>query len=88
MKLVKLTFWKRLISPTPEFFKKIRRIGAYLTTSSVIVIAANSQFNLNLPPVIDTLGKVLGYGGFIAVTISSFAVDTDKMKEQGEIPIK
>jgi len=88
MKEVKLTLWKRLTSPTPDFFSRMRKYGAYLTTLSVIVIAANAQFNLGLPPFIDTLGKLLGYGGFIAATVSSFTVDTEKMKEKGEIPIK
>lgn len=89
MKFVKLTLWKRLNSPTPEFFKKVRSVGSYLTAISLIVIAANAQFNLNLPSYIDTIGKALGYGGFIAASISSFAVDQEKMKEEkGEIPIK
>lgn len=75
----RLNIYKRLISPTPNFFKKVRRVGVILTTISIIVLAGNSQFNLNLPP-IDKIGEFIAYGGFIAATISSLAVEKEENK--------
>lgn len=78
----KLNFIQRLKAPTPQFFKKLRKVGAWLTTASVIIIAANSQFHLNLPPVVDEIGKVVAYMGFTAASVSSFAVDQEKLDEK------
>jgi len=82
----KLSIYKRLISPTPKFFKKIRKVGIILTTISVIVLAGNSQFNLELPSIVDKIGQIIAYGGFIAATISSLAVEKEeenKIHKQG-----
>lgn len=78
----KLKWYERLKAPTPLFFKRIRKIGATLTLFSTILLAANSQFSLNFPESVDLIGKLLGYGGFIVATISSFAVDPNKLEEQ------
>lgn len=82
MSVNKLSWAERLSSPTPAFFKKIRKWGAILTTLSVIVLAANGMFALGLPMIVDTIGKFLGYGGFIAATMASFTVDGDALKEK------
>lgn len=79
-----LSWIERFQAPTPEFFKRIRKFGIMLTTASIIVLAANSNFNLGLPPIIDQIGKYLGYGGFIAATLSSFTVDPNKLNEKLE----
>lgn len=80
----KLSLKERLKAPTPILFKKIKKVGAILTVISVILLAGNSQFDLGFPPIIDKIGQIIAYGGFIAASIASLTVDESKLKEENE----
>lgn len=53
-----------------------------MTTVSVIILAGNSQFNLGFPEILDKVGQFIAYGGFIAASVASFAVDNNTLKEE------
>ena len=78
----KLTWYERLKSPSPTFFKRIKQVGIVLTSVSIMLLAANTNFNLGLPESVNQLGRYLGYGGFIAAAIASFTVDPEKLQDK------
>ncbi|RFZ84759.1 hypothetical protein DYU05_03905 [Mucilaginibacter terrenus] len=65
----------RLVSPTPPFWKKVRKIGLWITGAAGIVVAASGA-GLVLPAVVLTAAKIIGAVSTASV-IQAQATKTD-----------
>lgn len=72
---------KRLKAPTPDFFKKIVKIGIALGTIGGCIIAVPSTYGIAIPAIILTAGKLMAAVGGTAVIVAQSTVkDPDKIK--------
>lgn len=62
---------KRVKSPTPKFFKKLRNIGLVLATVATTVVAAP----VALPAIVIKIAGYLAVAGGIAGAVSQTAVE-------------
>ncbi|HCN84428.1 MAG TPA: hypothetical protein DIT07_12525 [Sphingobacteriaceae bacterium] len=67
-----LSIRKRITSPTPKFFKKIRCIGLILGAVGVGVLTSP----VSLPALVTTLAGYLATAGAVAASVSSAAVES------------
>ena len=65
---------RRVQSPTPKFFKKLRNIGLVLATIATTVVAAP----VALPAVVIKIAGYLAVAGGVAGAVSQTAVEGDK----------
>lgn len=65
---------KRITSPTPQFFRKVRAIGLAVATVGSSLLAACSV----LPPVLAQIGAYLVVAGSIAAAVSQSATGEDE----------
>jgi hypothetical protein len=74
-----MNIMQRLQSPTPSFFKKIRKIGLILAAISGAVLTAP----IALPAAVVTAATYLGLAGTVATVVSQTATGEDqKAKEE------
>lgn len=64
---------KRVKSPTPKFFKKLRNIGLVLATVATTVVAAP----VALPAVVIKIAGYLAVAGGIAGAVSQTAIESE-----------
>jgi hypothetical protein len=71
---------ERVQSPTPTFFKKVRKIGLILAAVSGAILAAP----VALPATVITIATYLGLVGGVATAVSQTATEADaaEMKEE------
>lgn len=69
-----LTVIERFLSPTPKFFRKLRLGGGLLTTISLAIVSFQFQ-NFEIHDIVYQLAGYLALAGFIAMSVSQFAVD-------------
>ncbi|HEX8425715.1 hypothetical protein [Hymenobacter sp.] len=69
----KLTLWERLRLPTPQFFRKVRAIGAALGALGLVLTTTQ----VPLPGIVVTIGSYLILAGSVAAAISSVAVEPE-----------
>ncbi|WP_207420727.1 hypothetical protein [Desertivirga brevis] len=71
----------RIKSPTPPFFKKIRKIGILLGAIGTALLSAP----ISLPAAITTAAGYLVTAGLVATAVSSTAVEKEEVTEpQGD----
>lgn len=68
-----MTLIQRLQSPTPSFFKKVRKIGLILTAISGAVLAGSAA----LPAVLVSIAAYLGIAGSVASAVSQAATEEE-----------
>lgn len=71
-----MTVMQRLQSPTPLFFKKVRRIGFVLTAISGAILTAQ----VSLPEAVVSIATYLGIAGSVASAVSQAATEDDVPK--------
>lgn len=71
-----MTLMQRLQSPTPSFFKKVRRIGLILTAISGAIITAQAA----LPSIVVSIAAYLGIAGSVASALSQAATEEEETK--------
>lgn len=71
-----MTLIQRLQSPTPSFFKKVRKIGLILTAISGAVFAGSAA----LPAVLVSIAAYLGIAGSVASAVSQAATEEEGTK--------
>jgi hypothetical protein len=71
----------RLVSPTPPFWQKVRKLGLWVTGAAAIVVAAGSA-GLALPAVVITAAKIIGAISTASV-VQAQATKTDEDGSQG-----
>ena len=64
---------KRLLQPTPLFFRKVRNYGLVLTAVSAVLTTAV----IPLPPVLIAIASYTAIAGGIASAISQTAVENE-----------
>lgn len=62
---------KRILSPTPSFFKKIRNVGLIVGAIGAALLAAP----VTLPVVLSTIAGYLATAGLVATAVSSATVE-------------
>jgi hypothetical protein len=72
MKTETLTLKNRITSPTPKFFKKVRKIGLILGGIGGAILAAP----VALPLALTTVAGYLATAGIVASAVSTTAVET------------
>ena len=80
MKKETLTLKSRINSPTPVFFKKIRKIGLILGGIGGAILAAP----VTLPAAITTIAGYLATAGIVASAVSTTAVEGNKRVRGGK----
>jgi hypothetical protein len=65
-----LTIGKRLVSPTPRFFKTIKTIGLTLLAMSGALLAAP----VGLPVIVTTIAGYIAVAGTVATAVSQAVV--------------
>lgn len=68
-----MTLKKRIESPTPDLFKKIRRWGLIITTVSGAIITAP----VKLPELLVTVSGYMAVAGAVATAVSQIVTGTD-----------
>ena len=71
-----MTIMQRLQSPTPSFFKKVRRFGLMLTAISGAVLASQAS----LPPLLVSIAAYLGIAGSVASAVSQAVTEDEGTK--------
>lgn len=66
-----MTIIKRLLAPTPGFFKVLRNIGLVLTAISGAILAVP----MGLPPIVLSIAGYLAVGGSVLSTVSQLTVE-------------
>jgi hypothetical protein len=74
-----MTLIKRIQSPTPTFFKKVRNIGLILAAVSGTLLAAP----IALPAVVAQVAGYLAVAASVASAISQTATENDQPAWQG-----
>lgn len=74
--------WKRLIAPSPTFFKRVRTFGLSITAAGIALIAFKSQYPTEMAFLPKSFGGYLLTVGVVAAFIASLPV-TDASK--GEV---
>jgi hypothetical protein len=69
---------QRMQSPTPTFFKKVRKIGLVLAAVSGTVLAAQ----VALPEIVITVASYMGVIGSVVTAISQAATEEDLPKKK------
>jgi hypothetical protein len=65
----------RLQIPSPSFFVKVQKIGAFLTGLSVVLMGLQSQFpSVGIPAVVNTVAGYLAVAGAIAAGVARLTV--------------
>jgi hypothetical protein len=69
--------------PSPEFFKKLKLIGIWLTLASGTIIGLHSQFpGLHIPDILDKVAGYLAAAGFIIAAVAKFPVSDPDLLEK------
>ena len=71
---------ERVQSPTPTFFRKVRKIGLILVAVSGALLAAP----VALPAALITAATCLGVAGSVATVISQTATEADAAEKKEE----
>jgi len=69
---------QRIQSPTPSFFKKVRKIGIILAAISGAILAAPAT----LPSVVITVATYMGITASVATAISQTASEEDMKRKK------
>lgn len=69
---------QRIQSPTPTFFKKVRKIGIILAAVSGAILAAPAS----LPAAVLTVASYLGIAASIATAVSQTVTEEDLKKKE------
>ena len=73
-----MTIQQRLKSPTPSFFKSVRKVGLAVASIGAVLLSAP----VALPPVITQAGGYLVVAGGVASTVSQLATGGEKTKNK------
>jgi len=65
-----MNLFQRAVSPTPEFFQKLRNIGLVLAAISAAIVAAP----VALPTIVTTIAGYLAVAGTVLSSVSQVTV--------------
>lgn len=71
---------KRLVSPTPKFWKKMLWLGGVLTTVSLGLMAAPES--INIPNFLQEIAGYLATGGFVLTVVAQATTTDDNLSNQ------
>lgn len=74
--------YQRFKLPTPDFFKRMKALGAWLTGLSVILLGLHSNFpGMNIPDVVNDIAGYSAVAGFVLISVSQLTVADDAKPE-------